>query len=231
LRPKLLDLFCGAGGCARGYQLAGWHVTGVDIHAQPRYAGDVFVQADALEYLRDHGHEYDCIHASPPCQAYSKCRNMVWVRGRDYPDLVPATLAALEATGKPWVIENVPGAPLPYAVVLCGTQFGLPLRRHRLFGASFFLFSPSEPCRHRIGDLTISGHRIGLLGTRAKAYACADGSTRHRRIGATASVARAALGIDWMTCAEMMQAIPPAFSEFVGRQLFAIVTSAERQAS
>ena len=107
MRPRLLDLFCGAGGAARGYQLAGFHVTGIDINPQPRYAGDEFVQADALTYPLD---GFDAIHASPPCQAYTSLRVM-W-NAIEHADLIPSTRANLIESGLPYVIENVPGAPL-----------------------------------------------------------------------------------------------------------------------
>src|SRR5262245_38235984 len=105
---KLLDLFCGAGGAAMGYHRAGFEVVGVDHRPQPRYTFP-FVRGDALEYALAHGREYDAIHASPPCQAYSALRARA--PGRRYPDLFVATRSALEAVGKPWVVENVPGAP------------------------------------------------------------------------------------------------------------------------
>ena len=107
-KPRLLDLFCGAGGAAMGYYRAGFDVVGVDIKPQPRYQFE-FHQGDALEYCAAHGYEFDVIHASPPCQAYSVTRS---IHGNEYPDLVAVTRAALQATGKPWVIENVVGAPL-----------------------------------------------------------------------------------------------------------------------
>jgi C-5 cytosine-specific DNA methylase len=146
---RLLDLFAGAGGAARGYQLAGFHVTGIDINPQPRYAGDEFIQGDALEYLATADLSgFDAIHASPPCQAYA---NVTAWRGQqsDHPDLVAATRDALNATGLPWVIENVPEAPIRPDLLLCGSQFGLRVRRHRAFETSPRLFSLIAPCRHR----------------------------------------------------------------------------------
>src|SRR5215472_2155359 len=112
-RPRLLDLFCGAGGATKGYQRAGFHVTGVDIEPQPRYCGDEFIQADALEVLADLEFlaGFDVIHASPPCQAYSRTQRFHNVR-HDHPDLLPPTRARLIASGLPYVIENVEGAPL-----------------------------------------------------------------------------------------------------------------------
>lgn len=103
-----MDLFCGAGGCSMGYHRAGFEVVGVDLHPQKRYPFE-FHQADAIKFCREHGHEFDAIHASPPCQAHSALRALQ--KGKVYPDLIPATRAAVAATGKPYVIENVPGAP------------------------------------------------------------------------------------------------------------------------
>jgi len=226
---RLLDLFCGAGGAAAGYVRAGFTVVGVDHKPQPRYllsGATEFVQADALEYLAEHGREFDAIHASPPCQAYSRCSNMPWAK--DHPDLLPATLDALEAVGVPWVVENVPGAPFHgrQVVELCGTMFGLGTRRHRLFAASFFLFGCTNPCRHRKGDLTIAGNRFCVLGEPVQSYACSDGSTRHRNRLVTSAIAGVAMGVDWMTRASLSQAIPPAYTMFLGRQLADAVRAA-----
>src|SRR5258708_2689105 len=107
MNPNLLDLFCGAGGCARGYQMAGFHVTGVDNRPMPRYVGQFFYQADALEFVAEHGHRFDVIHASPPCQRFStgsRCRGDM---GLSHPDLLTPTLEILMGTGMPWIIENV----------------------------------------------------------------------------------------------------------------------------
>lgn len=128
--PRLLDAFCGAGGCTKGYQRAGFHVVGVDVRPQARYCGDGFIQGDALEFIASHGHEFDAIHASPPCQAHSALRNM-W-NAQKHPDLIPQTRTLLQTVGLPFVIENVPGAPLENAplwgawrLMLCGTMFDL----------------------------------------------------------------------------------------------------------
>lgn len=203
--PRLLDLFCKAGGAARGYQRAGFHVTGVDIEPQPRYAGDMFIQGDALDYLAAHGQEYDLIHASPPCQRYSMSANATG-RASEHPDLIGPTRDLLVASGVPYVIENVVGAPLINPAVLCGLSFGLKVRRHRLFESSLFFFS--MPCQCRGQDyFVIFGHEV-----------------RNRRHGTQAgrknSIAegRKAMGIDWMTRGELSQAIPPAYTEFIGRQ-------------
>jgi DNA (cytosine-5)-methyltransferase 1 len=195
-RPRLLDLFCGAGGAAMGYHRAGFDVVGVDIKPQPRYPFE-FVQGDALEYVRAHGGEYDAIHASPPCQAYS--RATAWVGNRNnHPKLICDTRAILKSCGKPYVIENVQEArrELDNPVKLCGTQFGLGLQSHRYFeiwpSLSFLL--PS--CDHKPTD------------------ASRDHGTKQ-----TEAEFRDRLGCEWMTVMEARQAIPPAYTEFIGRLL------------
>jgi hypothetical protein len=213
-RPKLLDAFSGAGGSARGYQLAGFHVTGIDVRPQPRYAGDVFVQADALEYLAAHGREYDCVHASPPCQAHVQWRSVNLARRGSvpwHPDFVPATLEALESAGRPWVLENVVGAPLRRPLLLCGSMFGLLVRRHRLFASSHLLMQP-RPCRHSRDAVAVYGRPDGRL-----VWTRSDGSKA--RAARTLAEGSAAMGIDWMEWAELKEAIPPAYTHWVGRQL------------
>ena len=217
MRPRLLDLFCGAGGCAVGYHRAGFDVVGVDIAPQPRYPFE-FVQADALEYLAAHGRKFDAIHASPPCQGYSQTRFVVSTRGRQYPMLLQDTFDALESTGRPWIIENVSGSPLRGAM-LCGTMFGLVVRRHRVFEGSFTLMCPGQVCRHRITDYGVYAGKVTKLGTRAVAYTASTGRTHYRPERAQAGHAAEAMGIDWMNLKELCQAIPPAYTEFVGRQL------------
>lgn len=131
-KPRLLDLFCKAGGAGYGYWQAGFDVVGVDIEPQKRYPF-TFIQADALEYLARHGGEYDAIHASPPCQAFSKMKNPDKAHRKAHPDLVDPVRELLMRTGRPYIIENVPGAPLLSPVTLCGSQFGLKVYRHRVF--------------------------------------------------------------------------------------------------
>jgi site-specific DNA-cytosine methylase len=202
-RPRLLDLFCGAGGCAAGYARAGFDVIGVDIEPQPSYPFAWF-QQDALEALRNIGRDFDAIHASPPCQAYS--RATAW-RGRrgDHPDLIAATRELLVKVGKPYVIENVQEARhlLRGGLMLCGTSFGLPLRRHRWFEMSFPYSELVPPCQHRRGDYS---HDHGGKQTEA--------------------TYRAAMGCDWMTVGESRQAVPPAFCEWIGRQLLHALANA-----
>jgi DNA (cytosine-5)-methyltransferase 1 len=215
-RPRLLDLFCGAGGVAMGYYRAGFDVVGVDHVHQPRYPF-AFVQADALEYLEARGREYDVIHASPPCQRYAQVNRRAHLAGRSYPDLIPATRDGLARVVRVWVIENVEAAPLRNAVRLCGSSFGLAVRRHRLFEAPLPLFAP--PCAHRWQRLAPARYPT-CFQTRGgpRRTSCVV-----QAYGNTPGVAHwpAALGINWMTRAEMTQAIPPAYTEFIGRQLLA----------
>ena len=164
MTPRLLDLFCCEGGAAMGYQRAGFEVVGVDLERRPRYPFE-FHQGDALEFLEAHAGDFDAVHASPPCQAYSITRH---AHGKAHPDLVGPTRAALEATGLPYVIENVPGAPLRDYVTLCGAAMGcealdvdsrrLVLRRHRLFESNVALWAP-PPCA--CADYRRRGYTIG----------------------------------------------------------------------
>jgi len=220
-RPKLLDAFSGQGGATRGYQLAGFHVTGIDIDPQSRYIGDKFIQGDAVAYIREHGHEYDAIHASPPCQHYLNLTRVNEAMGRNpsHPDLVAATRGALNTTGRPWVIENIPGAPLIDPVRLCGTSFGLPLRRHRHFESNMPLTGVA--CQHRrfteprywTGWRPNGEHRLSTV---VQIYGNAGGSEHWP----------AALGIDWMDNAGMREALPPAYTTHIGAQLLARLEAA-----
>ena len=224
---RLLDLFCGAGGAAMGYSRAGFdEIVGVDNRPMPRYPF-TFVQADALEYVAEHGKEFDAIHASPPCQAYSVLRRAN--PEADYPDLIEPTRRTLEAVGTPWVIENVPGAPLRFTVVLCGSMFQLgsgarQLRRHRLFETSVLILQPS--CLHR-------GEAIGVYGGGpVSRYTFENGAKRdyyHRRGGYQGRVDEKieAMAITWMNAVELSQAIPPAYTEFIGRQLIGVLTQGD----
>lgn len=215
-KPRLLDLFCCAGGATRGYQLAGFYVVGVDIKPQPHYVGDEFYQADALEFVAAHGHEFDAIHASPPCQMYSKTK--VWAK--DKPMLIEKTRAALIATGKPYVIENVSGAArvMRSSAMLCGLMFGLKVFRHRYFESSVLLLSSPHP-RH-------DGHRIGIGGM-CSVVGSGDANWHNgQHVPAdhrTRAAFNAAMGIDWMLKREIVESIPPAYTEYLGRQLLAYV--------
>jgi len=301
LKPVLLDLFCGGGGCAKGYKDAGFTVVGVDIEPQPRYAGDAFIQGGALEFLAEHGHEYDAIHASPPCQAYSIMRNLPWLDGIEYPALIKPTKDRLDTLGKPYVLENVMGAKkgspnlrkhgledhglvAPY---LCGTMFGLPFYRHRLFATNWLLVPPWRHPRHENAVLPgrmfgERGHMISFFedelpelplmvndpgiprkrGQWEQGYqerhpndsqqaALASESSDKRgleswpgRRSEPAGLATAqpqngikvgighhagwrfaaeAMGIDWMKREELTQAIPPAYTEYIGQFLQQVV--------
>lgn len=242
MRPRLLDLFCGAGGAAMGYHRAGFDVVGVDNRPQPNYPFP-FVQADALDPVTWRGRVgiasgsslFDAIHASPPCQAYSVLRRAN--PDAVYADLIEPTRELLELTGLPWVIENVPGAPLNYSIELCGSSFGLgaesgdgvkalrmfrQLRRHRLFETSFPILQPQ--CQHQ-------GEAIGVYGGGPTGRYTFDNGAKKDRYGrrggyqGTIAEKREAMGIDWMSAAEINQAIPPAYTEFIGAQLMAHISA------
>ena len=212
-RPKLLDLFSGAGGAGMGYKWAGFDVTGVDIEHHDYPVGE-FHQADAVEFVTQYGHEFDAIHASPPCQRYS---TMTRAESRaNHPDLVPVMRDLLVASGKPWVIENVVGSPLIDPARLCGSSFGLGVRRHRVFEASFAIIP--VPCDHKS-----QGQAVGVYGNpERREYRRPDGSKRGRKAGTTAE-ARSAMGIDWMEWHDLTAAIPPAYTEHIGRQLLEVL--------
>lgn len=203
MKPKLLDLFCGAGGAGMGYHMAGFDVVGVDIQPQPRYPFE-FHQADALTWLAEHWQEFDAIHASPPCQGYSKMRHLPWLRGHEYPLLIDATRNALNATGKPWVIENVSTAPL-CGGELCGLALGLPLLRHRRFESNHLLLFP--PC---------PGHPTLFAGKNQMSHRGRKGGIMGVLPGHDP---RVALGCEWMTTREARQAIPPAYTRWIGEIL------------
>lgn len=203
---RLLDLCCGAGGAAAGYQMAGFYVVGVDHKPQPRYCGDEFYQSDAMEYPLG---GFDVVHCSPPCQAYSRCTP---TSHRDnHPRLISQIRKRLRDTGRPYVIENVADARdrLICPIMLCGSMFGLPIRRHRyfeIFPLGFFL---TPPCSHGPETVYITGT------PRPK-----DGSPRR---DPSAQKKRAAMATPWMTIKEMDEAIPPAYTDFIGKKLMDII--------
>lgn len=207
---RALDLFCCAGGAARGLQQAGYHVTGVDIRPQPRYAGDMFVQADAMDI---DWAGYDLIWASPPCQRYARITPMA-ARG-NHPDLLPVVLDRLRSQPTPYICENVEGTQklMRSPLFLCGTMFGLNIWRHRWFeignSSAFFLL---PPCHHQGHPVLISGR--GMLGV------CKGGKRPAEPLKA---VKEAAIEIDWMITKELDEAIPPAYARFLGDQVRAAV--------
>ncbi len=204
---KLLDLFCCGGGAGMGYHRAGFTVTGVDIKHQPRYPFD-FVQGDALAYLEAHGHEFDAIHASPPCQGYSHLTPEA-SKG-NHEKLIPAVRELCRKIGKPYCIENVAGArkELEAPTMLCGSMFGLRTQRHRFFETNFPLEAPGK-CDHS---------EIPLLVTTASK---ASRELRFKLGMKPKSVENAPLayGIDWLTFAELKEAIPPAYTQFIGEKM------------
>ncbi len=203
-KPTLLDLFSGAGGAARGYQRAGFCVLGVDIKPQPHSAGCRFVQADALTYPLE---GFDAYHASPPCQFGSTATQQWRKAGREYENLIPATRERLQKTGKHYVIENVVGEPyLKNPLKLNGAFFGKQLRRTRYFETSFpmeFILLPKEPPSHfRMGRPVKEGDIITPVGHFSNV-----------------PYARSVMAIDWMNQGELAQAIPPAYTEYIGKYL------------
>lgn len=210
MRPKLLDLFCGAGGASMGYFRAGFEVEGVDIKPQPHYPFKFYL-ADALEFPLE---GYDAYHASPPCQAYSIMRNLPWLKDKEYPMLIDVTREMLSQTGKLYVIENVMGAKLE-AGYLCGLMFGLNFYRHRAFETNFFWLQPGHP-KHQA---TI---QIGRnLGDRAHKVSFSE----KEGCGHSAGVKRMreAMDINWMTREELTQAIPPVYTEYIGKCLMGVI--------
>lgn len=213
-RPLLLDLFCGAGGAAMGYHRAGFEVVGVDINPQPNYPFE-FHQFDALKFIERAWPwmaMVSAVHASPPCHDHSTLRSVAGVDGTGH--LLAATRERLQVSGLPWVIENVPGAPMRTDYRLCGCMFGLsPLRRERWFETSWQGFDLRAPCSHEGIAISVIGH--GMQG-------------HEYRKGATYTQAdrRRVMGIDWMNRDELAQAIPPAYTAYIGAQLLDAVRNA-----
>lgn len=206
--PKLLDLYCCQGGASQGYVAAGFTVTGVDIDPQPRYPFE-FAQADAISFLLTYGPEFDAIHASPPCQAHTRAQK---IQQNDHPDLIEPTRSALRLVGKPYVIENVPLAPLHHPVELCGAMFGLETYRHRLFEVGGWSLSVPEHPEHtarttKMGRPPQAGEYMHVVGN-------FSGTARAREI----------MGMPWASRDGLREAIPPAYTEYIGRQLIEAVS-------
>lgn len=206
---RLLDLYCGAGGAAAGYHRAGFNeIVGIDINRQKHYPYN-FVQGDALEFLETHGAEFDLVHASPPCQAYTFASLPYRLKGKTYPELIEPTRKLLKKLKVPYVIENVMGAPLLKPKLLCGSMFGLKTYRHRLFETSFNWEVPAHLKHiHKVTPMgrpfvegeyiTLAGHFSGV------AYA------------------RKVMDCEWMNQKELAQAIPPAYTKYIGMQFLSI---------
>lgn len=204
-KPRALDLFCCEGGVSTGLVQAGFDVVGVDIRPQRRYPYD-FVQADALGPDCPPLDEFDLVWASPPCQAFSR----VTPDRSVHPDLIEPIRAKLRASGKPYIIENVPGAPLLNPVKLNGAMFGIGLYRERLFECSFFVLTPQLKHERGLGLPCLAGQGA-YAGERA--------------------AGRKAIGCDWMSWHGVTQAIPPAYAEFLGREFLRLTRWGQEKAA
>lgn len=207
MKLRALDLFCGAGGVSEGLRRAGFNVVGVDIVAQPRYRGGLFVQADATNPPLDLS-AFDFIWASPPCQAYSVSSAFERKKGVVYPDLIEPVRRMLATVDCLTCIENVPGAPLRRDLVLDGTMFPeLRVIRSRIFELNFLALGMSS--RRRPGLVARGGYSCVVGGGRC------SGAPKEANAWHTEAAKRRAMGIDWMARRELAQAIPPAYAEFI----------------
>lgn len=221
-RPLLLDLFAGPGGAGHGYHQAGFEVVGCDLKPQPHNPHTCY-QDDALQVLDQllagdqwRGYrlaDFAVIHASPPCQSYSRSKSLAQVSAKDYkpaPKLIMPVRERLEATGKVWVIENVEGSELRDATELCGSMFGLPIQRHRWFSSNILLFAPGH-CKHVPGFYNVVGGNVRGYGLYASntTYQDSKGRIRKREGYYRLEVGQKAMGINWMNRDELSQAIPP----------------------
>lgn len=212
--PKLLDLYCCQGGASRGYVDAGFEVVGVDIDPQPRYPYK-FVQADAIAFFANHAHQFTAWHASPPCQAHTKAQK---IRGNYHRDYITDTRRMFVEANRyrerngvapvPWVIENVPGAPLIAPIELCGAMFGIETYRHRLFETNWTLTAPEHPDHiartTKMGRSPVDGEYMHIVGN-------FSGVER----------ARGVMAMPWANRDGLREAIPPAYTEHIGRAMLA----------
>ncbi|MFJ3041868.1 DNA cytosine methyltransferase [Streptomyces tendae] len=221
--PRVLDLFCHRGGMAMGYHQAGFDVVGVDLDAScAEEYPFTFVHGDAIEYLLAHGHEYDLVHGSPPCQKYTPLNAY---NHKTYPDLIAPTRAAMRAIGRPYVIENVEAArpEMVDPVMLCGPMFGLRMYRHRLFEASFPLTPPPHPAH--VARCT----RNGYLPTPERPFMTITGG-RHSK--AWQRAAAQAMGTPWITTIRgVCEAIPPAYAKHIGHAALTVLARAPEVAA
>jgi len=204
---KVLDLFCGAGGASMGYFRAGFDVTGIDIKHGKRYPFK-YKRQDVLELTIVDLQEFDLIHASPPCQIFSITQHLRNAQGKSTSklDLLEPIRKLLVDSGRPYIIENVKGAPLLNPVQLCGSSFCLKVRRHRLFESNLKI--KGSKCDHKA-----QGRPIGVYGSMR------DEIPQGGKTADSIEQAREAMGIDWMLWGELVEAIPPAYTEFLGRQI------------
>lgn len=204
-KPVILDLYCSAGGAALGYHRAGWEVVGVDIVHQPRYPF-TFVQADAITYLQTHYKLFDAVHASPPCHGSSVTKGL-----SNNPDIVELATCrrVLPLIGLPYVIENVPGADMRPDLKLSGQMFGLNLKRVRWFELNWFCLNPGRAIYPRNWCVRVGAPTVAGKGDRGSSHAVWD----------------RAMGIHHMTLQELTQAIPPAYTEYIGIQLLQYLSS------
>jgi DNA (cytosine-5)-methyltransferase 1 len=206
---KLLDLYCGVGGASVGYARAGFEVTGIDLKHGKRYPY-TYIRADVLEIIKDIDYlrQFDVIHASPPCQTHSITQHLRNAQGKSTSkiDLIPQTRQALIESGVNYIIENVPGSPLIDPVQLCGSSFGLKVRRHRLFESNMPI--KGSVCNHKL-----QGRPIGVYGS------LNDEIPKGGKTAATIDEARKAMDMDWAIWTELVEAIPPAFTQYLGEQI------------
>lgn len=220
MKKKLLDGFCKAGGCTKGYQEAGFYVVGVDIEPQPNYCGDEFYQGDAFKFIEKYGADFDIIHTSPKCQHGTGIQHLAVARNGSYPqheNQIPLLRELLRKIGKPYVIENVNGSRkyLVNPIMLCGNSFGLKTYRHRWFEIWPFWFLAPSHIAHQ--DKTPSaGNGISPKGFIS---ICGTGGVRGMTSQQIVDYWSMAMGINWMTREELAEAIPPAYTKWIGEQL------------
>ena len=206
---KLLDLYCGVGGASVGYARAGFEVIGIDLKHGKRYPY-TYIRADVLEVIKDIDYlrQFDVIHASPPCQTHSITQHLRNAQGKSTSkiDLIPQTRQALIESGVNYIIENVPGSPLIDPVQLCGSSFGLKVRRHRLFESNMPI--KGSVCNHKL-----QGRPIGVYGS------LNDEIPKGGKTATTIDEARKAMDMDWAIWTELVEAIPPAFTQYLGEQI------------